>query len=154
MRTINNRQFQDTRYDASREGFGGLFSSMFSIRKNKDVPFIFRLVPFFIVGIALLVVGGIIFTTVTTLTTRNTYENCVVNSLSTFATEDGVQKRVYTENCGEFTVNDNILTGTLHSGSIYGSLKEGEAYNFTATGIRLHFPTLFPNIVEVTPAQQ
>jgi hypothetical protein len=84
--------------------------------------------------------------------TVTTHENCLVTKTDTFATEDGVEKRVYTQNCGEFTVNDNLLTGTLHSGSIYGSIKEGETYDFTATGIRSHWPTMFPNITEATPS--
>lgn len=78
---------------------------------------------------------------------RSEHTNCVVNTVSTFSVEGEVQKRVYTENCGEFTVNDNLLTGTFNSGSIYGSIKEGGVYNFTATGIRWHLPTLFPNII-------
>ena len=86
----------------------------------------------------------------------NDYANCTVTrtEVSVISNDGDVssQKRVYTENCGVFTADDNLAHGVWNSADIYGSIKEGETYNFTASGIRFSSPffSFFPNIITAT----
>lgn len=58
------------------------------------------------------------------------------------------EKRVYTEDCGVFTVNDSITKGTFRSGDLYGSLKENHRYTLTYNGWRIGITSSFPNITK------
>lgn len=84
-----------------------------------------------------------------------TSTGCVVTKTESVSQSDGgAQKRVYTKNCGEFTVNDMWWIGYVNSGSVYGQIVEGGTYDFEHRGVRWNFPTMFPNITkatEVTP---
>lgn len=60
--------------------------------------------------------------------------------------------RVYTENCGTFTVKDNPFLLRFNSADVYGAIQEGETYDFNTVGIRLPIASMFPNVLEATPA--
>jgi hypothetical protein len=59
--------------------------------------------------------------------------------------------RVYSD-CGVFEVKDDLLHGAFNSADTYGSIHEGETYDFEAYGWRNGFLSLFPNIVKATPS--
>lgn len=86
----------------------------------------------------------------------NDYTNCTVTRTEvSVISNDGdayTQKRVYTENCGVFTADDNLAHGVWNSADIYGSIQEGKTYDFTASGIRFSSPffSWFPNIITAT----
>lgn len=82
---------------------------------------------------------------------ENTYANCVVNSKeNTYnVSSKTMEKRIYTENCGVFTVNDDPARLNFNSADTYGKVKEGEAYTFTATGYRIPLLSMFPNIITI-----
>lgn len=58
------------------------------------------------------------------------------------------EKRVYTEECGVFTVDDSIVKGQWRSADTYGKLKEGHKYAITYNGWRNGFLSSFPNIIK------
>lgn len=62
------------------------------------------------------------------------------------------QKLVYTEECGVFEVQDNWFLGQFNSADTYGSLEEGQTYDFKTVGFRNGLFSMFPNILEATPA--
>jgi len=78
-------------------------------------------------------------TAVCTITSKDTITK-VENGNST------TEKRVGTEECGVFTVNDSFFKGSHRSADIYYSLKEGHKYTLTYNGWRNGWTSSFPNI--------
>ena len=79
------------------------------------------------------------------------WSNCLVLEKDRVATETAGQSdmRVYTDNCGEFKVED-----TWHrsdSARVYGSIQPGKRYDIHATGSRNPRWSEFPNIIAVYP---
>lgn len=115
----------------------------------------FKIAQFFIIGIfilaALVTLTGFVVSTVVV----NDYANCTVTRTETTVVSSGdsvtSQKRVYTENCGVFVVNDNFVHGVWNSADIYGSIQEGNTYDFTATGYRVPLFSWFPGIINASP---
>lgn len=82
-----------------------------------------------------------------------THEACVVDSKDRTSKQGGgSDMRVYTENCGNFTVDDSLLSMTWSSSDTYAAIEEGETYDFKTRGFRIPFLSSFPNIVEATPS--
>lgn len=117
-----------------------------SLRRRSNFSMMHIIAP-----IIVLAVIGSVAVSVVGYFQETTYSNCVVSRTeNTYnASSKMMEKRVYTENCGVFTANDDL--GRLHfdSADTYGSLQEGETYTFTATGFRIPIFSMFPNIVAV-----
>lgn len=47
-----------------------------------------------------------------------------------------------------YTIRDDIFQGRWDSSDLYGSIEEGKKYTFTVVGVRNHFFSLYPNILE------
>lgn len=94
-----------------------------------------------IVGIPLAISYNAEHTKVCTITSKDTITK-VDNGTST------TEKRVGTEECGVFTVNDSLAKGTFRSADLYYSLKEGHKYTLTYNGWRNGFTSTFPNITK------
>jgi len=102
-----------------------------------------------IVAVAGLAIG------VTSLATNYNEDHtatCTVTSKDTITkVHDGnssTEKRVGTEECGVFTVNDSYMKGNLRSADLYYFLKEGHKYTLTYNGWRNGFTSSFPNITK------
>lgn len=76
---------------------------------------------------------------------------CVVTDKDRVADKDGnSDMRVYTENCGTLKVKDNFLKGVWNSSDVYAKIEVGKTYDFTATGFRIPFLSIFPGITDAT----
>jgi hypothetical protein len=62
------------------------------------------------------------------------------------------EMRVYTDDCGTFVVGDSLVKGQWRSADLFGSLKEGQKYEFKYHGWRNGFLSMFPTITEAKPA--
>ena len=86
-----------------------------------------------------------------------THTGCTINSKDSYASlhsdERRTTYRVYTDNCGVFEVEDRLFLGNFNSADIYGSLKESGTYDLSTRGYRASFLSMFPVIVEATPAR-
>lgn len=104
-----------------------------------------------VLGVCLMVAavaGG-----VWTATVENTETGCTVTGKDRAGNNSGqADMRVYTEECGTFVVADSIVKGRWNSADTYARIQQGERYTFRTAGIRAPFLSLFPNILEVTPA--
>lgn len=77
--------------------------------------------------------------------------NCVVNDKDRTKDEDGgSDMRIYTDNCGVFTVNDSILKSQFNSADKYAKIQIGKTYDFKANGWRIPVMSVFPNITGAT----
>lgn len=62
------------------------------------------------------------------------------------------QMRVYTEDCGTFSVQDNLFLLRFNSADVYGAIEPGQTYNLKTAGLRVPLFSWFPNVLEATPA--
>ena len=78
-----------------------------------------------------------------------THYGCVVTDKDsvTMGEDTGNQYRVYTENCGVFSVEDEALKMRFDSADVYSKIKVGETYNFETIGWRIPLVSSFPNIL-------
>lgn len=82
--------------------------------------------------------------------TQTHYDCVVIDKDSVFLDNHrGNQYRVYTENCGVFSVEDEPLKMRFNSADIYSKINVGETYNFETVGWRIPLASMFPNIMEV-----
>lgn len=106
-------------------------------------------VGFIIVAVFTLAIVSIGFGAVSAFHT-STYSACVVNDKDRATNHDGKSSmRIYTDNCGTFTVKDSILSGRFDSADDYSRIKVGKTYDFNTRGWRVPIVSAFPNIVEV-----
>lgn len=82
------------------------------------------------------------------------YYNSRAEQTCTISTKDRVtgldgesNMRVYTTDCGTFTVKDNALFLLYNSADLYGSLQEGETYQLDTAGWRVPVFSMFPDIL-------
>lgn len=81
------------------------------------------------------------------------HEGCqVVDKDRTSDGNGGSDMRVYTENCGNFSVADSLLSWTWHSSDTYREIEVGQTYDLKTRGIRVPFFSQFPNITEAREA--
>lgn len=73
---------------------------------------------------------------------------CTVSGKESVMMGGNNQYRVYTEECGVFTIKDTIVGLRFNSADVYGALSLDEAYNFRTQGFRLEVASLFPNILD------
>lgn len=84
---------------------------------------------------------------------EDVHSNCVVTDKDrTSKSNGGSDMRVYTENCGNFTVADAWLKGEFSSSDTYAKIEPGHTYDFTTIGWRVPFFSMFPNILEAEEA--
>jgi hypothetical protein len=104
--------------------------------------------------VAAVVIGGIGWAVISVSGNYNENKtaDCTVTSKDTITkVENGnstTEKRVGTEECGVFTVNDSFVKGNLRSADLYYSLKEGHKYTLTYNGWRVGLTSSFPNITK------
>lgn len=80
---------------------------------------------------------------------RETMQCKVEDKDRTRNSDGGSDMRVYTEECGVLQVKDSMFAGQFDSSDVYSQIKPGKTYEFTTTGWRVPFLSMFPNIVEV-----
>ncbi len=85
--------------------------------------------------------------------TTSTVQNCVVTEKSTAVVDGYSEYRVHTENCGTFSIEDSLLDSRYDSADMYGSIHDGETYDFSTRGKRVGFFSMFPNIISATPSK-
>lgn len=89
-------------------------------------------------------------TAVVSSTKTGVSAGCVVNDKDRTKDSNGnSDMRVYTDNCGTFSVSDSILDGTFSSADTFSKIKVGKTYDFDTRGVRVPVLSMFPNIVEV-----
>ena|SRR5688500_5299178 len=93
---------------------------------------------------AVLCCGGYYWGSETTVT-------CTVDDKDRSSSQSGSVYRVYTD-CGVFEVQDAALRDQFASADLYADIQLGTTYEFTTIGWRVPFLSMFPNIIEVTPA--
>lgn len=102
---------------------------------------------FKVIGFALVILFGV-GTPVYNLTVQGESSNCVVTGTDRVSkAKGGSSMRVYTENCGTFSVADNWFHGQFTAADTFGALEEGESYDFTTVGMRIGIISYFPNII-------
>ena len=93
--------------------------------------------------------AGVAFAGVANFTHVET-QTCTVTDKDRAAGKDGKSNmRIYTADCGVFTVEDSIPDGAWDSADRYSKLEVGKTYTFRSRGYRVPFFSMFPNIVEV-----
>lgn len=97
--------------------------------------------------VLLLLVGGYVFAY---YQSEHIHEACMVEDKESVNTGDGHEYRVYTD-CGNFVVQDELLTGNFYASDTYADLEEGHAYDLRTRGWRFGFLSWFPNIYQATP---
>lgn len=107
-------------------------------------PVILVVVFFILIGIAF---GAFNFLRVSHVKTH--YDCVVAGKEAVNRVGQGNQYRVYTENCGTLSVEDELLKFRFDSADVYGEINEGETYNFKTVGWRIPLVSMFPNIMEV-----
>jgi hypothetical protein len=80
---------------------------------------------------------------------EDVHQHCVVTDKDRTRNNDGSSDtRVYTENCGTFTVSDTLVKGKFNSADTFGQLRNGHTYTLTTIGWRFGLTSSFPNIIE------
>lgn len=107
------------------------------------------------VGIAVvgaIAVGGFVLYSSTqetqTCTVDSKDRSVKVTSSDNGAVSSRTDLRVYTTDCGTFSVSDDMLRGKFNSSDTYGKLQDGHTYEMDTIGWRNGFFSLFPNILE------
>lgn len=102
-----------------------------------------------VVGLVVAAGAGVVWA----VTVENTETGCTVTGKDRAGNTSGQSDmRVYTEECGTFTVSDSILKGRWDSADTYAEIEQGERYTFRTAGIRVPVLSMFPNILEADPA--
>ena len=81
--------------------------------------------------------------------TSETRACTVVDKQATAKQEGGTKYIVFTEDCGQLQVADDIFLGNYNSTDVYGGIKVGTSYYFKTVGWRNGFFSAYPNIDEV-----
>lgn len=90
-------------------------------------------------------VGFLFFASYTNSQTRV----CTVDEKDrTLAAKAGSDMRIYTEECGVLHVKDMHFAGEWNSADTYNAIEVGKTYEFTTTGYRVGFLSMFPVIRE------
>jgi hypothetical protein len=125
-------------------------------RRNRKRTLMDRLVDHFelFLGIAgLVIVAGFIFLafwmTNAWVNTTHGYHACMVTNKESVNKDKTHEYRVYTENCGVFTVKDEAWLGLYNSADTYAKIKTDKSYDFQTVGWRNGFFSSFENIVKV-----
>lgn len=80
---------------------------------------------------------------------RSDVHNCVVENKEAVAGSSSNQYRVYTENCGVFSVEDSLFAKRWDAADTYNDIKVGQTYDFHVQGGRYPFFSMFPNVLEL-----
>ena len=107
-----------------------------------------RLFAGFFVVVVLITLASLTFGIISAFHVSKALDCVVVDKDRTSKPKGGSDMRIYTDNCGNFKVDDSWLSGTFHASDTYRDIKVGATYNFTTRGFRVPFLSAFPNIVE------
>lgn len=98
-----------------------------------------------------LLLVGIIGSSIYVATHHHERTNCHVTGKDRTSDSHGNSNmRVYTDNCGNFKVQDSMINGNFHSSDTYAEITIGKTYDFDTTGYRIPFFSQFPNILSAT----
>lgn len=100
------------------------------------------------VVIILLTISGI---SLVGMTKISHHDNCTVSSKERVYNRNTEtnENYVYTS-CGIFTASADILSGNMSNMKIYGSLEDGNEYNFKTRGFNISILDIYPKIIEVS----
>ena len=100
------------------------------------------------VVIILLTISGI---SLVGMTKISTYENCTVSSKErVYDRANETNKNYVYTSCGIFTASSDILSGNMSNMKIYGSLENGNEYNFKTRGFKIDMLDMYPKIIEIS----
>lgn len=119
-------------------------SRAFGNKRVSAIGFLIAIVAF--LGIGFGVISG---------THVETHSACVVTDKDRTTNSEGQSDmRVYTENCGVFSVKDSIFIMRFDSADTFSQIKVGDTYDFESRGFRVGILSQFPNITEATAVQK
>jgi hypothetical protein len=101
----------------------------------------------------IILVAGVVFlifwSTNAWVNSHHGYHACTVTNKESVNKDKTHEYRVYTENCGVFTVKDEAWLGLYNSADTYAKIKTDKSYDFQTVGWRNGFFSSFENIVKV-----
>ena len=119
-------------------------SRAFGNKRVSGIGFLIAIVAFLVIGFS--VISG---------THVETHSACVVTEKDRTTNSEGQSDmRVYTENCGVFSVKDSVLIMRFDSADTYSQIKEGATYDFKTRGFRIGIMSQFPNIDTATEVKK
>lgn len=104
------------------------------------------------IGIIIAIIIGISGLFVGTTIAMNTNKRIVTATVTDKAikhTSNRSKYLIFTEDDGVFEITDTLFYGRWNSSDVYGDIHEGGTYNFTVVGIRNHFLSMYPNILDI-----
>lgn len=104
-----------------------------------------------VIAVSTAMVAGIGVTVASNLHEENL--TCTVTNKESVSKENGHEYRVFTEECGVLSVQDNIFRLHFTSADVYGGLDAGTTYNVTTVGWRVPVFSWMPNIISAAPAR-
>lgn len=76
-------------------------------------------------------------------------KTCTVTEKQATAKEGGTNYILFTKECGQLQIADDMLLGNYNSTDVFAGIKEGTTYHFETVGFRNGFFSAYPNIDEV-----
>lgn len=76
-------------------------------------------------------------------------KTCTVLEKQATAKEGGTKYLLFTKECGQLQVADDMLLGNYNSTDVFAGIKEGSTYHFETVGFRNGFFSAYPNVDEV-----
>lgn len=104
---------------------------------------------FIVAGVIILLIMGGLATIITELA-EDSRVGCTVTHKDRVRGEEGSDMRVYTKDCGTLRVRDSPLNGVWDAADVFGSIEEGQRYDFTTVWPRVPVLSMFPVIVDVS----
>lgn len=118
--------------------------------RRSNSSFMNKRVGFISVGIFLVAFIVIGFAAISNANVES-HSACVVSDKDRTTNSEGQSDmRVYTDNCGVFSVRDSIFIMRFDSADTFSKIKVGETYDFETRGFRIGMFSQFPNITQVT----
>jgi len=76
-------------------------------------------------------------------------QTCTVQEKQATAKEGGTKYLLFTKECGQLQIADDIFLGNYNSTDVFAGINEGTTYHFETVGFRNGFFSAYPNIDEV-----
>lgn len=77
-------------------------------------------------------------------------QDCTINGkdrTSSMTSNGASNVRIYTDDCGVFTIQDSLVHTRWNSADLYGQIKVGQRYHVAYYGWRIPFFSAFPNLL-------
>ena len=103
-----------------------------------------------LIVVVVVIIGGLTADFIIKYTGSST-QICTVNSKDRSTNRDGNSNtRVYTDQCGVFSVEDRFFAGYVDSADVYAQIQVGKTYELHTTGRRVPIMSAFPNITSAS----